>query len=141
MPPLVEATNDFQKSITRAILHEVKEQIEKAKEEAVAQATEQFQKRVKEIIGNVAMDISNYYSIERIGQDILIRGTLQKTFREHVERWKEDTEHYSSLSKMIIHPSYMRIMGMGLCGSPAHPPRIKRSSRPLVCRSQRDHRT
>jgi hypothetical protein len=73
MPPLVEATNDFQKSITRAILHEVKEQIEKAKEEAVVQAAEQFQKRVKEIIGNVAMDISNYYSIERIGQDILIR--------------------------------------------------------------------
>ena len=73
MPPLVEATNDFQKSITRTILHEVNEQIEKAKEEAVAQAAEGFQKRVKEIIGNVAMDISNYYSIERIGQDILIR--------------------------------------------------------------------
>ena len=32
-----------------------------------------IEQRVKEIIGNVAMDISNYYSIERIGQDILIR--------------------------------------------------------------------
>jgi hypothetical protein len=46
------------------------------------------------------------------------KGTLQKTFREHVERWKEDTEHYSSLSKMIIHPSYMRIMGMGPAALP-----------------------
>jgi len=78
MPDLSSATNDFQKSITRAILHEVKEQIEKAKEESVSQATEQFQKRVKEIIGNVAMDISSYYSIERIGQDILIRVKFEK---------------------------------------------------------------
>lgn len=44
--------------------------------------------------------------------------TLQNEFREHVERWKEDTEHYSSLSKMIIHPSYMRIMGMGPAALP-----------------------
>ena len=73
MASLVEQTSDFQKSIARAILHEVNEQIEKAKEEAVAQAAEGFQKRVKEIIRNVAMDISSYYSIERCGQDILIR--------------------------------------------------------------------
>jgi len=78
MPFLVDATNDFQKSITRAILHEVNEQIEKAKEEAVAQAAEGFQKRVKEIIRNVALYISNYYSIERIGQDILIRVKFEK---------------------------------------------------------------
>jgi uncharacterized protein YdhG (YjbR/CyaY superfamily) len=78
MPDLSSATNDFQKSITRAILHEVKEQIEKAKEESVSQSAEQFQKRVKEIIGNVAMDISSYYSIERIGQDILIRVKFEK---------------------------------------------------------------
>jgi hypothetical protein len=81
MPDLSNTVNDFQKSIARAILHEVNEQIEKAKEEAVIQAAEQFQKRVKEIIRNVAMDISSYYSIERCGQDILIRVKFEQEKR------------------------------------------------------------
>ncbi|MFZ1072185.1 MAG: hypothetical protein WAO21_02000 [Verrucomicrobiia bacterium] len=44
--------------------------------------------------------------------------SLQSVFQEQVERWKEDTEHYSSLSKMIMHPSYRRIMGMGPAALP-----------------------
>jgi hypothetical protein len=43
---------------------------------------------------------------------------LKKTFQEQVQRWKDDTEHYSSLSKMIMHPSYRRIMGMGPAALP-----------------------
>jgi len=38
---------------------------------------------------------------------------LETLFQEHVEMWKADTEHYSSVTKMILHPSYRRIMGMG----------------------------
>jgi type I restriction enzyme M protein len=34
-------------------------------------------------------------------------------FRAHVERWRKDTRHTSSVTKMISHPSYRRIMGMG----------------------------
>jgi hypothetical protein len=78
MPDLSNTTNDFQKSIARAILHEVKEEIEKAKEEVAAKASEEFQKRVKEVIRNAALDISNYYTIERVGQDILIRVKFEK---------------------------------------------------------------
>ena len=78
MSPLVDPTNDFQKSITRAILHEVNEQIEKAKEEVVDKAAEEFQKRVKGIIRDVALDISNFYNIESHGQDILIRVKFEK---------------------------------------------------------------
>jgi hypothetical protein len=73
MASLVEQTSDFQKSIARAILHEVNEQIEKAKEDVVAKAAEEFRKRVKQIVGEVALSINDYYSIERCGQDILIR--------------------------------------------------------------------
>lgn len=73
MPALTDATNEFQKSIARGILHEVNEQIEKAKEEVVAKAAEDFRKRVKQIVGEVALSINDYYSIERAGQDILIR--------------------------------------------------------------------
>jgi len=38
--------------------------------------------------------------------------TLEKLFREHSERWKEDTRHLSSITKMISHPSYLRIIGL-----------------------------
>jgi hypothetical protein len=37
---------------------------------------------------------------------------LKLTFREHVERWKNDTQHWSSVAKMIAHPSYLRIIGL-----------------------------
>jgi len=38
---------------------------------------------------------------------------LERVFREHAERWKKDTRHWSSVTKMVMHPSYRRIMGMG----------------------------
>ena len=85
MPALSDATNDFQKSIARAILREVNEQIEKAKEEVIANAetvaAAEFQRRIKRIIGNVAMDISNYYSIQRLGDEILIMVKFEKEER------------------------------------------------------------
>ncbi len=34
-------------------------------------------------------------------------------FAFHVSRWRRETRHYSSLSKMVLHPSYLRIIGMG----------------------------
>jgi hypothetical protein len=38
--------------------------------------------------------------------------TLEEAFREHSERWKKDTRHLSSTTKMISHPSYLRIIGL-----------------------------
>jgi type I restriction enzyme M protein len=38
---------------------------------------------------------------------------LETEFKAHVEKWRKDTRHTSSLSKMTGHPSYRRIMGMG----------------------------
>ena len=73
MANLVDATSDFQNSVARAILRETKDLIEKAKEEVAANAAEEFHRRVKHIIADVALNVSNYYSIERAGQDILIR--------------------------------------------------------------------
>jgi len=43
---------------------------------------------------------------------------LETLFQEHAERWKADTEYYSSVTKMILHPSYRRIMGMGPAALP-----------------------
>lgn len=38
---------------------------------------------------------------------------LELEFKAHVEKWHNETRHTSSLTKMIAHPSYRRIMGMG----------------------------
>jgi hypothetical protein len=38
---------------------------------------------------------------------------LLEEFKSHVEKWKRATLQLSSLTKMIAHPSYMRIIGMG----------------------------
>ena len=33
-------------------------------------------------------------------------------FQEQIEQWKDDTRHLSSVTKMIAHPSYLRIIGL-----------------------------
>lgn len=35
------------------------------------------------------------------------------TFVECLQKWKEDTQYLSSLSEIIMHPSYQRIIGLG----------------------------
>src|SRR6266705_1604100 len=37
---------------------------------------------------------------------------LERSFREHMERWKRDTQHWSSVTRMLAHPSYLRIVGL-----------------------------
>jgi hypothetical protein len=37
----------------------------------------------------------------------------EEEFKAHAERWRRETLHTSSLTKMTLHPSYLRIIGMG----------------------------
>ena len=37
---------------------------------------------------------------------------LEICLTEHIERWKSDTIHCSSLTKRLAHPSYLRIIGL-----------------------------
>lgn len=34
-------------------------------------------------------------------------------FRQLAEQWRKETRHFSSLSKMALHPAYQQIIGMG----------------------------
>ncbi len=38
---------------------------------------------------------------------------LELEFRELVEKWRKDTQHTSSVKKMVNHPAYQRIIKMG----------------------------
>src|ERR1700722_3434931 len=37
---------------------------------------------------------------------------LWHSFREHVEQWKNETQHWSSMPRITSHPSYLRIIGL-----------------------------
>lgn len=37
---------------------------------------------------------------------------LQRSFGEHVERWKNETQHWSSMPRITSHPSFLRIIGL-----------------------------
>lgn len=41
------------------------------------------------------------------------RANIEKEFRAYLDQWRRETLHTSSLTKMVLHPSYMRIIGMG----------------------------
>lgn len=38
---------------------------------------------------------------------------VELIFNQNVARWKSETLHWSSIQKMISHPSYLRIIGIG----------------------------
>jgi len=46
------------------------------------------------------------------GIAVLDEPALAQAFHEQVECWKHDTGHFSSLTRRIAHPSYLRIIGM-----------------------------
>ena len=43
---------------------------------------------------------------------------LEELFRQHAERWINETAHLSSVTRMISHSSYLRIIGFGRDGLP-----------------------
>jgi len=64
-------------------------------------------------------DVRSFYDSQEPVRRILLwrkrsqeRTSLESLFREQAQRWKEDTQHWSSLLKMIAHPSYLRIIGL-----------------------------
>jgi len=64
------------------------------------------------------------YDSERRIRELLIgswrqdndEDSLENVFHENVDRWKVETVHWSSITRMIAHPSYLRIIGLASCG-------------------------
>jgi hypothetical protein len=49
----------------------------------------------------------------RLKRGVLVSPALEAEFKELVEKWHRDTRHTSSIGKMIGHPAYRRIIGIG----------------------------
>jgi hypothetical protein len=50
--------------------------------------------------------------IPRAGSGHNEREWLRRAFREQVDKWKAETQHWSSVTRMLAHPSYLRIVGL-----------------------------
>jgi hypothetical protein len=47
------------------------------------------------------------------GENYAKASLTEAEFTHHVSKWRRETKHYSSVTKMVLHPSYLRIIGMG----------------------------
>ena len=63
----------------------------------------------RELLKNRLIKILNIRSIPIAANTTDIEQTFQRLARE----WKEETAHLSSMTKMVMHPKYQRIIGMG----------------------------
>lgn len=48
-----------------------------------------------------------------LSNSLIVEDALERSFREQAGRWRTETRHWSSILKMIAHPAYLRIIGMG----------------------------
>ncbi len=37
----------------------------------------------------------------------------ERIFRENLDKWREETKYLSSITEIVLHPSYQRIIGLG----------------------------
>lgn len=63
----------LQESVEKTVIETISAQVESIKEEIVKAAVEKFEKEIKKAVGQVAIALSNYFSVERMGSDLLIR--------------------------------------------------------------------
>jgi hypothetical protein len=49
----------------------------------------------------------------RTGASLDPQQNLESDFKVQVEQWRRETLYTSSLTRMVMHPSYLRIIGMG----------------------------
>lgn len=59
--------------LEQAVQKEVKERVDKLREELVKKYTDEFERKVRELIGRVSLSLASHYSIEHVGGEVLIR--------------------------------------------------------------------
>jgi hypothetical protein len=65
------------RDVARDIEAVVAKQAQALTEEAVAEAVKLFEKRMREAIGTCAVNVANYFSVERMGSELLIRVQIE----------------------------------------------------------------
>ena len=80
--------------------------------------------RIRAKLPKRSRHVERGYEIEcRFAEEISMRRrgerqVLDQLFHDLVERWRNETGHLSSVTRMVLHPSYLRIIGLGRGGLP-----------------------
>lgn len=64
-------------NIELAIAHGIKKQLDEVRDRIIAEAQAKFQEAVRTIVGNVAINLADYYSLQRFGSELVIRVNLE----------------------------------------------------------------
>ena len=59
-----------------AILKMVVTELEKAADAEIEHATEEIKRKLRQKVGRIAIDLARYYSVERVGTDVLIKVSI-----------------------------------------------------------------
>lgn len=68
----------FESRINGTIEKAISVAVEAEKETIIARAVAEFEKAVRQSVGSVALHVSNHFSIQRMGQDIVITVKMEK---------------------------------------------------------------
>lgn len=63
--------------LIRHIETAIKETVDAAREQLVKEAVAEFEKQVREIVGKTAINVSNMYSLQRHGNELVIHVKLE----------------------------------------------------------------
>lgn len=64
--------------IQRDIQRVLAEQIASAKEEVIKLAVKEFEHRIREVCAKTSINLANYYSVERMGANLLITVKMEE---------------------------------------------------------------
>lgn len=70
----VSTINQIELAVHKAI----QEQVDKAKEEIIQTVMKDFEKKIRETVGKVAITLANYYSVQTLGNELIIRVQIKQ---------------------------------------------------------------
>ena len=65
-------------TIEKAVHEAISKAAKDVQETVIQQAVKDFEVLLRKQIGEIAITLANYYSIERLGHDLIIRAQLEK---------------------------------------------------------------
>lgn len=70
---MAELKATFEDSIKQILQASLAKKVEDIRAEVVKDAVEEFTRKVRDVVGNSAINLANFYSVERVGAELLIR--------------------------------------------------------------------
>lgn len=68
---------NFEQRLMRELLSHFEKEIKGLTEKIITDATQQFQNEVRMAVGKVVINLANYYTVERIGGNLVITVRLE----------------------------------------------------------------